>query len=133
MVTVSLVMEVFDAYCEDLTFLSDDIQKNLSSLKGMVGRSSSSSSNDTTAADSLCRTIQSIFDQLDDTFKQAEMEARSLESKDRKSSNDRLRQYKDNIQSLRNKFDSTVYELQRSHLVGKTGEDRGRVLEVNQK
>lgn len=128
-------MEVFNAFCEDLTFLSDDIQKNLSSLKGMVGSSSSSSSssNDSAAADSLCRTIQSIFDQLDETVKQAEMEARSLESKDRKSSNDKMRQFKDNFLSLRNKFDSTVYELQRSHLVGKTGEDRGRMLDVNQK
>ena len=120
-------MEVFNAYCDDLTFLTNDIRNNIDELKCKIG------SPDTEYADKLCRTIDSLFDQSDDMIKQVEMEARSQESKDRKIANERVKSYKDTFNQQRSTYQNIIYEIQKSNLVGKSGEDRGRMLDVHQK
>ena len=120
-------MEVFNAYCDDLTFLSNDIRNNIDELKCKVG------SPDTEYADKLCRTIDSLFDQSDDMIKQTEMEARTQDSQDRKVANERIKALKDTFHQQRNTYQNIIYEIQKSNLVGQNGEDRGRMLDVQQK
>ena len=114
-------MSIFDAYCDDLTFLAQDIRNNLITLKTGEG------------FEALCKTILTIFDQSADLLKQAEVEARSHESKERKFLNDKLRCHKDVFTNLRAEYDNDVFQMQKSKLTGKSGEDRGRMMDVNEK
>jgi hypothetical protein len=113
--------EVFDAYLDELTFFSTDIRNNIVVLKSGENFAS------------VSKTIETVFEQANEVVKQAEVEARSFESKERKYLNERLKFHKETLASLRSDYDSEIYQTQRSQLVGKSGEDRGRMLEQNEK
>lgn len=113
--------EIFDAYLDDLKFLATDIRNNLVTLKSGEN------------ADALQKTISTVFDQANDLIKQAEIEARSHESKERKYLNDRLKNHKEIFAGLKSEYDSELFQNQKAQLVGRSGEDRGRMLETNEK
>ena len=114
-------MSIFDAYLDDLVFLATDIRTNMTAL--------SSGEN----VDQLSKTISSVFDQADELIKQAEIEARSFESKERKMLNDKLKIHKETFVGLKSEYETQLYKTQKSQLFGKSGEDRGRMLETNEK
>eukprot|EP00428_Durinskia_dybowskii_P072236 CAMPEP_0170402150 /NCGR_PEP_ID=MMETSP0117_2-20130122/25405_1 /TAXON_ID=400756 /ORGANISM="Durinskia baltica, Strain CSIRO CS-38" /LENGTH=181 /DNA_ID=CAMNT_0010659001 /DNA_START=30 /DNA_END=572 /DNA_ORIENTATION=- len=114
-------MSIFDAYLDDLVFLATDIRTNMTAL--------SSGEN----VDQLSKTISSVFDQADELIKQAEIEARSFESKERKLLNDKLKIHKETFVGLKSEYETQLYKTQKSQLFGKSGEDRGRMLETNEK
>ena len=114
-------MEIFDAYCDDLAFLARDVRSNLDALK--TGNS----------FDVTKKTIQACFDQSTDLMKQAEIEARGHSSQVRRELNERLKIHKDSFFDMKGEFDTVVFQNQKSQLVGRSGEDRGRMLETNEK
>lgn len=114
-------MSIFDAYCDDLTFLTTDLKNNIEALKGGSD------------FDATRRTIQACFDQSTDLMKQAEIEARGHSSAERRVLTEKLKIYKDTFFELKGDFDTTVFQQQKSQLTGKSGEDRGKMLEANEK
>jgi hypothetical protein len=114
-------MSVFDAYCDDIQVLASDISRNLSKLKG--GDNSETS----------LKALQALFEQSTDMVKQAEVEARSYESKERKFLNEKLKGYKEDLAGMKSEYDSQMFLNQKSLLTGQKGEDRGRMLDVNEK
>jgi hypothetical protein len=112
---------IFDAYCDDLSFLATDIRNNLNVMKSGE------------ASDALCTTISTVLDQATDTIKQAEVEARSFPSAERRVLNDKIKVYRDKFQDLKSEYDNELFQMKKSKLVGKSGEDRGRMLDVEEK
>lgn len=113
--------EIFDAYCDDLTFMANDVRGNLEILRS--GESFGQVKN----------TIQAVFDQSTDIVKQAEIEARGHSSQERRALTDKLKFHKDKFFALKQEFDSIVFQNQKSQLTGRSGEDRGRMLETQEK
>jgi len=113
--------EVFDAYCEDIQVIANDISRNLSKMKG--GDSS----------ETCLKAIQALLEQSADMVKQAEVEARSCQSTERKYLNEKLKGYKENLASLKSDYDNQTFVNQKCLLTGQKGEDRGRMLDVNEK
>jgi hypothetical protein len=114
-------MSIFEEYVKDLNFFTEDIRNNLAVLK--TGEN----------FDALSDTIRAVFDQANELVKQAEVEARSYESKERRVLNDRIKEFKDQLFALKTEFDAEQFQNERSKLFGKSGEDRGRMLETNEK
>lgn len=114
-------MSIFDAFIDDLTFLENDVRSNLAALKSGEN------------FDALVKTLTTVFDQADDLLKQAEIEARSHGSKERRELSDRLKVRRDTFTALRSEFDTELFQSQKSQLFGKSGEDRGRMLDANEK
>jgi ABC-type transporter Mla subunit MlaD len=114
-------MSIFDAYVDDLAFLEKDVRSNLAALK----------SGDN--VDALVKTLGTVFDQADDLLKQAEVEARSFESRERKVLNEKLKSRRDTFAALRAEYDNELFQSQKAQLTGKSGEDRGRMLDSNEK
>ncbi len=113
--------EIFDAYCDDLKFLATDLKNNLEVLRSGEN------------FDSARKTIQAVLDQSNDLVKQVEVEVRGHSSQERRVLTEKLKVYKDEFFQLKQDFDSVVFQSQKSQLVGKSGEDRGRMLETNEK
>lgn len=113
--------EIFDAYCDDLKFLATDLKNNLEVLRSGEN------------FDSARKTIQAVLDQSNDLVKQVEVEVRGHSSQERRVLTEKLKVYKDEFFQLKQEFDSVVFQSQKSQLVGKSGEDRGRMLETNEK
>mmetsp|Transcript_32203 Transcript_32203/g.54305 ORF Transcript_32203/g.54305 Transcript_32203/m.54305 type:complete len:218 (+) Transcript_32203:177-830(+) len=114
-------MSVFDAYCDDLNAVTNDIRSNLANLKAGGD------------ADAIGKSIQELFDQSKELIEQAEVEARSHASKERRELTEKLRSYKDDVQKLRSEYDGALFQNQKAQLTGQKGEDRGRFLDVNEK
>lgn len=112
---------IFEEYIKDLTFLATDVRNNIQELQG--GQN----------FEALSKTIKTVLDQATELIKQAEIEARSHESRERKALNDKLRQHKDIFATLQSDFDTENFRVQKSQLTGRSGEDRGRMLETNEK
>uniref|UniRef100_A0A7S3M5W9 Vesicle transport v-SNARE N-terminal domain-containing protein n=1 Tax=Spumella elongata TaxID=89044 RepID=A0A7S3M5W9_9STRA len=113
--------EIFDAYCDDLKFLATDLKNNLEVLRSGEN------------FESARKTIQAVLDQSTDLVKQVEVEVRGHSSQERRILTEKLKIYKDEFFQLKQEFDSVVFQSQKSQLVGKSGEDRGRMLETNEK
>ena len=114
-------ISIFEEYIKDLTFLATDVRNNIQELQG--GQN----------FEALSKTIKTVLDQATELIKQAEIEARSHESRERKALNDKLRQHKDIFATLQSDFDTENFRVQKSQLTGRSGEDRGRMLETNEK
>jgi vesicle transport through interaction with t-SNAREs protein 1 len=117
-------MSIFDAYDQEFTSLTQEINKSIQELKNEKGDKSSS----------LIRLIEGLFSQSSDLIKQMEVEVRSHDPQTRKVLNDKVGQYKKSVASLKTDFERTKEQSKRSALIGdRSAGDRQRLLDGNDK
>lgn len=117
-------MSIFDAYDQEFTSLTQEINKSIQELKNEKGDKSNS----------LIRLIEGLFSQSSDLIKQMEVEVRSHDPQTRKVLNDKVGQYKKSVASLKTDFERTKEQSKRSALIGdRSAGDRQRLLDGNDK
>lgn len=115
---------LFDAYDQEFTSISQDINKNINELKRTSGG----------ASGGTIRHIENLLSQAQDLIKQMEVEVRSLDPATKKVLNEKLQQYKKSTSSLKSDFERAKEQAQRSNLIGdKSIEQRQRLLDTNDK
>lgn len=115
---------LFDAYDQEFTSISQDINKNINELKLASGG----------ASGGTIRHIENLLSQAQDLIKQMEVEVRSLDPATKKVLNEKLQQYKKSTSSLKSDFERAKEQAQRSSLIGdKSIEQRQRLLDTNDK
>ena len=115
---------LFDAYDQEFTSISQDINKNINELKRTSGG----------ASGGTIRHIENLLSQAQDLIKQMEVEVRSLDPATKKVLNEKLQQYKKSTSSLKSDFERAKEQAQRSNLIGdKSVEQRQRLLDTNDK
>ena len=120
-------MSIFDAYDQEFSNLSRDIQTNTSELKTYT-----SSNPDKTG--SLIRQIEGLLSQANDLIKQMNVEVRSHDAATRKVLTEKVSQYSKSLLSMKSDFERAKEVAQRSSLIGaKSAADRQRLLDTNDK
>lgn len=118
-------MSIFDAYDQEFSSLSQEINKNINELK----RDTSAG-----ATGGLIRQVDALFLQANDLIKQMEVEVRSHDASTKKILNEKVMQYKKSTSSQRSDFERVKEQAQRSSLIGdKSAEQRQRLLDTNDK
>lgn len=117
---------IFDAYDQEFSNLSREIQKNINELKA--------SQSDETDNSSAIRMIEGLLSQANDLVKQMNVEVRSQDPATRKILTEKLNQYIRSLQSTKSDFERAREQSQRSTLIGeKSSTDRQRLLNTNDK
>ena len=120
-------MSIFDAYDQEFSNLSRDIQKNTSELKTYT-------SSNPEKTGSLIRQIEGLLSQANDLIKQMNVEVRSHDAATRKVLTEKVSQYSKSLVSMKSDFERAKEVAQRSSLIGtKSGADRQRLLDTNDK
>lgn len=124
---MTLGNSIFDAYDQEFTNLSREIQKNINELKAASQSEESDNS-------SSIRMIEGLLSQANDLLKQMNVELRSQDPATRKILSEKVNQYMRSLQSSKSDFERAREQSQRSALIGeKSSADRQRLLNTNDK
>lgn len=114
---------IFDAYDTEFNDLNRDISKSIGILR-----------TSDTNQDIQSRQIDGLISQASDLLKQMEVELRSLDSATRKALTKKVSSYKTVLNSLKSDYNSIREQSDKSTLMGgKSGEQRQRLLDTNEK
>lgn len=108
-------MSIFDAYDQEFSSLSREASKGVADYRS-TGKGN-------------LRQIEGLISQAGDLIKQMEVEVRSHDPATRKALTEKVNQYKRALASLKTDFNSAREQSDRSTLVGKSGEQRQRLLD----
>ena len=124
---MTLGNSIFDAYDQEFSNLSREIQKNVNELKASQSAEESDNS-------SSIRLIEGLLSQANDLVKQMNVELRSQDPATRKILSEKVNQYMKSLQSTKSDFERAREQSQRSTLIGeKSSADRQRLLNTNDK
>ena len=124
---MTLGNSIFDAYDQEFSNLSREIQKNVNELKASQSAEESDNS-------SSIRLIEGLLSQANDLVKQMNVELRSQDPATRKILSEKVSQYMKSLQSTKSDFERAREQSQRSTLIGeKSSADRQRLLNTNDK
>ncbi len=120
-------MSMFDAYQEEFDGKNRDARSALSELNGVDPKDNAKKS-------SKVSEVNGILDEMSSIVKQQEIEARGMDREGKRVSMERIGQNKDTITSIRGELSSTIARIDRSGLIGgRSGEDRRRLIDANEK
>lgn len=120
-------MSVFDAYQEEFDLKYREGRTAINDLAALDGK-------DNVKRNAKISEANAALDALTSTVKQQEIEARSMGRDEKKMLMDKISQNKDSISSLRAELNTTIAKVDRSALIGgKSGEDRRRMIDTNEK
>lgn len=117
-------MSIFDAYDQEFTTLSQEIERNVGELKAQSGPSEKTTS--------LIKMIDALFSQSNDLVKQMEVEVRSNDPGTRKVLMEKVNILKKSSTRAKGDYEREKEKAERSSLIGsKSHSDRQRLLDVN--
>jgi vesicle transport through interaction with t-SNAREs protein 1 len=119
----SITMSIFDAYDSEFNTLTREINKTVADFKVSTGKK-----------DVQTRQIDGLLSQATELIKQMEVEVRSQDAATRKALTEKVAQYKRALNSLKSDYNTAREQADRSNLIGgKSGEQRQRLLDTNEK
>lgn len=117
-------MSVFDAYQEEYT-------SKLGETRALIRELSNTT--DTSRKSTLIANIEQEVNNLADQLKQMDIEVRTSSPAEKKALMEKQTKNKDDLNSCRSEFTNAKFDSQKAALTGKSGEDKMRYVDVNQK
>jgi sugar-specific transcriptional regulator TrmB len=115
---------IFEAYDQEFSNLSAEIQRNINELKSYP--------NNSDKASGTIRHIEGLLSQANDLIKQMNVEVRSQDPATRKILTEKLNHYVKTMSSTKSDFERVKEQSQRSALIGeRSAADRQRLLDSN--
>jgi hypothetical protein len=118
-------MSLIGAYQEELDLYTSDMRSCLSDLRGITDKGDWTSCHDH---------IEEMLSKSTDIMQALELEIRACAPTERRHYIDKLRSNKDTLGAFKTELTAISFENQKASLIGgKSGEDRRRLIDANEK
>ncbi len=120
-------MSVFEAYQEEF-------QGKATGVRALITELQETPNSETDAKNAKRDAINKVLLEMTDILKQMDVDVRGYDKETKRQYNEILGKDREEMATLNNQFNAALYSLEKSALIGgKSGEDRRRVIDANQK